>query len=122
LRELRGTVIDIDRDNAGNGTIRFSAKVLTRSNAVREFTMDRRYRIVRRQREDRPAGLTYRRAQRAKSTARDRLGGIVTGVDTEDKGRARYEVDVLRRGTHEYRVRLSSSFDVLGSRRLVDDD
>jgi uncharacterized membrane protein YkoI len=122
LKKLRGTVIDIDRDNGRSGAIRFSATVLTRSGAVREFTLDRRYRVIRRERHERPQGLTYRRALRAKSAARNRLSGVVTGVDTEDEGRARYEVDVLRHGTTEYRVRLSSSFNVLGTRRLADTD
>jgi hypothetical protein len=114
LQRVSGTVIEIDRDVEGR-TVSYSAKVLTRRNAVRELLFTRQLRVLANEAEDRVPGLTYARAQRVKAAARRRMNGIVIALETQG---SRYVVNLLTRGTREYQLRLSRSYRVLSTRRV----
>jgi uncharacterized membrane protein YkoI len=110
LKRVPGRAVQIDRDD--DGRTRFDVQVITRGGAVREVDLDRRYRIIRVGRED-ADGLTYATAGRAAAAATRHVRGIVTDIEREDEGRARYEVEVLTPGSRERTVRLSSSYGVV---------
>lgn len=112
LKRVAGRAVSIDRDH-DRGKVTYDVTVLTRGNQAREVHLDARYRALRSKREDRD-GLSYAAAGRASKAALGRIRGIVTGIDVEDEGRARYEVEVLPGSGREQTVRLSSAFRVLG--------
>ena len=118
LKRVPGRVVQIDRDN--DGRTRFDVQVITRGGAVREVDLDRRYRVLRVEREDDADGLTYATAGRAAAAATRHVRGIVTDIEREDEGRVRYEVEVLTPGSRERVVRLSSGYAVVTG--AVDDD
>lgn len=111
LRKVSGRAVQIERD-ADDGRVTYDVKILTRGSQAREVHMDSGFRVTRTTREDRD-GLTYATAGRAASAATKRVTGLVTGIDTEDEGRARYEVEVLTSRSVERTVRLSSSYGVV---------
>lgn len=110
-KRVSGRVVSIDRD-ADDGATGYDVTVLARNGRAREVRLDDRFRVVRTSAED-ADGLTYARVGKATSAATQRVKGIVTGVDLEDEGRARYEVEVLPSRGAERVVRLSSDFRVL---------
>lgn len=117
LRAVSGRVASIERDNDRGVT--YDVKILTRGGAAREVHLDSGFRVTRTTNDDRD-GLTYATLGRASSAATKQARGIVTGVDVEDEGRARYEVEVLTSGSTERVVRLSSSYAVVTG--ATDDD
>ncbi|MDO9410658.1 PepSY domain-containing protein [Patulibacter sp.] len=119
LRQVPGRAVQIERD-ADDGAVTYDVKVLTRGGRAREVHLDSAFRVARTTREDRD-GLTYASAGRAGSAATKRVKGLVTGIDTEDDGRVRYEVEVLTAGSTERVVRLSSSFGVVTGQTGDDD-
>lgn len=120
LRQVAGRAVQIERD-ADDGPVTYDVTVLTRGGQAREVHLDRGFRVTRTTREDRD-GLTYAAAGRAADVATKRVRGIVTGIDTEDEGRVRYEVEVLTSRSAERTVRLSSSFGIVTGRTGDDDD
>ncbi|CAB4940404.1 unannotated protein [freshwater metagenome] len=111
LRKVPGRAVAIERD-ADDGRVTYDVQVLTRSGQAREVRLNSGFRATRTTRDDRD-GLTYATAGRAASAATKRVRGIVTGIDVEDEGRARYEVEVLTSRSAERVVRLSSSYGVV---------
>jgi uncharacterized membrane protein YkoI len=112
LKRVPGRAVSIERDREDGGAVSYDVTVLTRAGAARQVHLDARLRVLRTEAED-ADGLSYAAAGRASSAALKRVPGIVTGVDGEDDGGARYEVEVLTSGSTERVVRLSSSFRVL---------
>ncbi|WP_157260920.1 PepSY domain-containing protein [Patulibacter minatonensis] len=111
LRAVPGRATSIDRD-ADGGPVTYDVTVITRANRAREVHLSSRFRVLRTTAEDRD-GLTYAAAGRASSAAGRAVRGVVTGIEVEDEGRARYEVEVLTSRSTERVVRLSSSFSVV---------
>lgn len=116
LKRVAGRAVQIERDD--DDGVDYEVKVLTRGGQAREVRLDRSFRVTRVVREDRD-GLTYANAGKAASAATKRVKGIVTGIDVDDDGRARYEVEVLSSRSVERTVNLSSSFGVVSD---TDDD
>jgi uncharacterized membrane protein YkoI len=116
LRAVSGRAVSIERDD--DDGVSYDVKVLTKNGQAREVRLNSGFRVTRTVREDRD-GLTYANAGKASSAATKRVKGIVTGLDVEDEGRARYEVEVLSSSSVERTVRLSSSFGVVTG---TDDD
>jgi uncharacterized membrane protein YkoI len=118
LARVPGRVVAVERD-ADDGRVTYDLGVLTRGGQAREVVLDSRFRVRRTTSDDRD-GLTYATAGRAADAATKRVRGAVTGVDVEDDGPGRYEVEVLTPAKGERIVALSSSFRVLSVR--TDDD
>lgn len=118
LKRVAGRAVQIDRDDDDDGRVDYEVKVLTSGGQAREVHLDRAFRVVRVAREDRD-GLTYAAAGRAASAATKQVRGLVTDIDVDDDGRARYEVEVLTSRSVERTVHLSSSFRVVTD---TDDD
>ncbi|MEV4419090.1 PepSY domain-containing protein [Patulibacter sp. NPDC049589] len=111
LRAVSGRVTQIERD-ADGGRVTYDVTVLTKAGKAREVHLDRAFRATRTTNEDRD-GLTYATAGKAASAATKRVKGLVTGIDVEDEGRARYEVEVLTSSSVERTVRLTASYAVV---------
>jgi len=116
LRSVAGRVVQIERDD--DRPVTYDVKILTKGGQAREVRLDSGFRVTRTSRDDRD-GLTYASAGRAASAATARVKGLVTGIDTDDDGSARYEVEVLTSRSVERTVHLSSSFKVVADN---DDD
>lgn len=117
LRAVPGRVVSIGRDDDRGVT--YDVKIITRGGAAREVRLSSGFKATRTTNADRD-GLTYATLGRASSAATKQVRGIVTGVDLEDEGRARYEVEVLTSRSTERIVRLSSSYGVVTG--TTDDD
>lgn len=117
LKAVSGRVASIERDNGRSTT--YDVKVLTEAGQAREVHLNSAFKVTRTTNEERD-GLTYATLGRASSAATKQVRGIVTGVDVEDEGRARYEVEVLTSRSAERVVRLSSSYRVVTG--TTDDD
>lgn len=120
LQRVPGRAVQIERD-ADDGPVAYDVEVLGRNGQAREVRLDRSFRVTRNVRTD-TDGLSYAAAGKAASAATKRVRGIVTGIDVEDEGRARYEVEVLTTSAGERTVRLSSSFGVVTGTDDGDDD
>jgi len=116
LRSVAGRVVQIERDD--DRPVTYDVKILTKGGQAREVRLNSSFRVTRTSRDDRD-GLTYASAGKAASAATARVKGLVTGIDTDDDGNARYEVEVLTSRSVERTVHLSSSFKVVADN---DDD
>lgn len=111
LQRVPGRAVQIERD-ADDGPVTYDVEVLGRDGRAREVRLDHSFRVTQNVRTD-TDGLSYAAAGRAASAATKGLRGIVTDIDVEDEGGARYEVEVLTTSAGERTVRLSSSFGVV---------
>jgi uncharacterized membrane protein YkoI len=110
--------VQIVRD-ADDGAVTYDVDVLTRGGRVREVHLDRAFRVRRTSNGERD-GLTYATAGKAANAATRRVAGLVTGIEAEDDGRVRYEVEVLTTRSVERVVRLDQAFRVVAG--ATDDD
>lgn len=118
LKKVPGRAVSIDHDT-DDGRTTYDVTVLPRTGPARQVELDARFRVTRTERDD-TDGLTSAAAGRAESAAVKRVKGIVTGIDREDEGRARYEVEVLPTRGAERTVRLAANFRVIDV--VTDDD
>lgn len=110
-KQVAGRAVSIDRDT-DDGRTTYAVTVLPRTGGARQVELDQRFRVTRTERED-TDGLTYAAAGRAEAAATKRVKGLVTGIDREDEGRARYEVEVLPARGAERTVRLAANMRVI---------
>jgi uncharacterized membrane protein YkoI len=121
LKRVPGRAVSIERDREDGGAVSYDVTVLPRTGAARQVHLDERLRVVRTETDD-VDGLSYAAAGRASDAAVKRVRGIVTGIDAEDDGRTRYEVEVLTAGSTERVVRLSAGYRVVGVATDTDAD
>ncbi|WP_022928372.1 PepSY domain-containing protein [Patulibacter americanus] len=116
-KKVAGRATSIDRDT-DDGRTTYDVTVLPRTGPARQVELDARFRVTRTERDD-ADGLTYAAAGRAEAAATKRVKGLVTGIDLEDEGRARFEVEVLPSRGAERTVRLAADMRVV---EVVTDD